>query len=48
MRQTVDALRALYVAMGGDAADVASLTLIPDLINAIAALITAGTFPGNT
>lgn len=42
MRQTVDALRALYVAMGGDADTVASLTLIPDLINAIATLITSG------
>lgn len=42
MRQTVDALRALYVAMGGDADTVASLTLIPDIINAIATLITSG------
>ncbi len=42
MRQTVDALRALYVAMGGDADTVASLTLIPDIINAIATLVTSG------
>lgn len=42
MRQTVDALRVLYVAMGGDADTVASLTLIPDIINAIAALVTSG------
>lgn len=42
MRQTVDALRALYIAMGGDADTVASLTLIPDIINAIATLVTSG------
>jgi hypothetical protein len=32
---TVDALKALYVALGGTAADVADLTLIPDVINAL-------------
>ena len=36
MKQTVDALKAVYVALGGNAADVADLTLIPDVINAIA------------
>lgn len=38
MNQTVDALKAVYVALGGNAADVADLTLIPDVINAIAAV----------
>lgn len=41
MRSTVTALKALYVALGGDADDVAALTLIPDIINLIAALVTA-------
>lgn len=36
MDNTLDALRALYVALGGQAADVADLVIIPDLINAIA------------
>lgn len=35
---TVDALKALYAALGGTSADVADLTLIPDIINAIASL----------
>lgn len=33
---TVEALKALYVALGGSADDVAGLTLIPEMINAIA------------
>ena len=41
MRQTVTALKALYVALGGSASTVADMTLIPDLINAIAAIVTA-------
>lgn len=41
MRQTVTALKALYVALGGSASTVAGMTLIPDLINAIAAIVTA-------
>lgn len=41
MRQTVTALKALYVALGGESSTVASMTLIPDIINAIAALFTA-------
>jgi len=41
MRSTVTALKALYVALGGDADDVAALTLIPDILGMIAALITA-------
>lgn len=36
MDNTLDALRALYVALGGTASDVANLVIIPDLINAIA------------
>ena len=36
MDNTLDALRNLYVALGGEAADVANLVIIPDLINAIA------------
>lgn len=36
MDNTLDALRALYVAFGGTASDVANLVIIPDLINAIA------------
>ncbi len=42
MNQTVDALKALYVALGGTAADVADITLIPDMVNAIAALVQSG------
>lgn len=41
MDRTVDALKALYVAYGGTAADVADITLIPDMINAIAAQVAA-------
>lgn len=36
MDNTLDALRNLYVALGGTASDVADLVIIPDLINAIA------------
>ena len=36
MDTTIDALKALYVALGGDADDVADITIIPDMINAIA------------
>ena len=47
MDNTLDALRGLFVALGGDADGVANLVIIPDLINAIAtqaatALATAG------
>ena len=35
MDNTLDALRGLYVAFGGDADDVANLVIIPDLIKAI-------------
>lgn len=36
MDNNLDALRNLYVALGGSADDVANLVIIPDLINAIA------------
>lgn len=36
MDTTVKALQNLYVALGGSADDVANVTLIPDMINAIA------------
>ncbi len=36
MDKTIDALKALYVALGGTASDVADLVIIPDMINAIA------------
>ena len=39
MKQTVDALKGLYVALGGQAADVAGVDLIPDAIGAIAGYI---------
>lgn len=42
MENTLDALRNLYVALGGDSDDVTNLVITPDLINAVAALITAG------
>lgn len=50
MDTTVDALKALYVALGGTATDVADVTLIPDMINAIAtvaATATASELPAN-
>ena len=40
MDNTLDALRNLYIALGGTASNVANLVIIQDLINAIAALIT--------
>lgn len=36
MDNTITALQNLYVALGGTAADVAEINLIPDMINAIA------------
>lgn len=42
MDNTIVALRNLYVALGGTASNVADLTIIPDVINAIAALIESG------
>ena len=42
MDNTIIALKNLYVALGGDADDVVNIVIIPDMINAIAALITSG------
>lgn len=38
----VDALKTLYTALGGSADDVANITTIPDMINAIASHVAAG------
>lgn len=42
MDNTITALQKLYVAMGGTASDVADIVIIPEMINAIAELITSG------
>lgn len=42
MDNTITALQNLYVALGGSADDVANITIIPDMINAIATLISSG------
>ena len=42
MDTTVEALKNLYAALGGTADDVADITLIPDMINALAAFIQTG------
>lgn len=38
MDKTIDALKNLYVALGGEAETVANITIIPEMINAIAEL----------
>ena len=43
MNTTVDALKALYVALGGTASDVADVVLIPDMIDAIATVAATAT-----
>ena len=48
MDTTIVALRNLYVALGGTADDVANITLIPDMINAIATQATAVTAAANS
>lgn len=40
MDNTITALQAIYVALGGTAADVQNITIIPDMLNAIAQQIT--------
>lgn len=40
MNNTVEALRALYVALGGNSADVANIVVTPELITAIATVVT--------
>ena len=45
MKQTVDALKALYVALGGSAEDVADVNLIPDMIIKIATVSATATAP---
>ena len=42
MDTTVDALKALYTALGGSADTVADLVTIPDMVNAIASIIASG------
>lgn len=41
MDNTITALQNLYAALGGTAADVANITIIPDMINAIATQVAA-------
>lgn len=51
MDTNVIALKALYVALGGDADDVADISLIADMINAIATIaagIAGATLPAVT
>lgn len=51
MDNNVTALKALYVALGGNASDVADVSLISDMINAIATLaagIAGATLPAVT
>ena len=42
---TISALQALYVALGGDADDVANINTIPEMISAIATQATKATAP---
>lgn len=42
MNLTVEALKELYIALGGNATNVADITLIPDMIKALAAYIGNG------
>lgn len=41
MDNNITALQGLYVALGGDADDVANVNTIPDMINAIATVVPA-------
>ena len=42
MDNTITALKNLYVALGGNANDVENVSIIPEMINAIAGLLAAG------
>lgn len=42
MNNTVEALRAVYVALGGDSADVADIVTTPEMLTMIATLISSG------
>ena len=42
---TVEALQGLYVALGGDSADVENITIIPDMIAAVAAIAKSAVEP---
>ena len=48
MDNNITALQGLYVALGGQAEDVENITIIPDMINAIATLVTGATLPAVT
>lgn len=48
MDNTITALKNLYVALGGTAADVANKVTIPDMINAIATVVPSGDLPAVT
>jgi len=39
---TVEALRAVYVALGGDSADVADIVTTPEMLTMIATIISSG------
>lgn len=43
MNTTVEALKALYVALGGTATDVENISTIPEIINAIATVAASAT-----
>lgn len=48
MLTTVEALQGLYVALGGNAEDVANVVTIPDMIAAISGQVTANKEAANT
>lgn len=48
MNTTIEALQALYVALGGTASDVANIVTIPDMINAIATVAATVTTEAET
>lgn len=48
MDNTITALQNLYVAFGGEAADVVNINIIPDMINAIATQVAANAAANTT